>query len=308
MENNAQNNVVRRYLLGDLPPTEQLTLEQEYFSDGEKFEQVWAMENELVDSYVRGRLMEKERELFERNYLTTPRHQKRVAIAKGLLQAADATIVEEKKASTTDALSATSWWSNWLAAWQFPQMAWGGALAMAMLLLALGGWWYLRNSSTEQIAVNEPDSQPTVQSTVLPTPQPTTPTVTTDPSPKLSPQASPPPRPAVPAVLAFVLGGALRKPGDVQPLIVPRGTKQVRLQITLAGEAYPSYQIKLRSVGGTDVLTQSAVRSTPNKKSVAVYLPASRLPQGDYILTLSGLTGANETEEVNQYFFRVIPK
>lgn len=49
MENTAEKNLVRRYLLGDLPAAEQLTLEQKYFADSEKFERVWDLENELVD-------------------------------------------------------------------------------------------------------------------------------------------------------------------------------------------------------------------------------------------------------------------
>ena len=44
-----------RYLLGDLPEIEQTAVEQEYFADPEKFEEVWAVENDLVDRYVRGR-------------------------------------------------------------------------------------------------------------------------------------------------------------------------------------------------------------------------------------------------------------
>ena len=68
-----------RYLLGDLPETEQTAVEQEYFADQEKFEEVWAAENDLVDRYVRGRLSRAERELFERNYLQSPKHRERVA-------------------------------------------------------------------------------------------------------------------------------------------------------------------------------------------------------------------------------------
>jgi hypothetical protein len=308
MDNNAQKNLARRYLLGDLPSPEQLTLEQEYFSDSEKFEQVWAVENELVDSYVRGSLTNKERELFERNYLVTSRHQQRVAVARNLLQAADAMIVEEKKATAIDTPLATSWWSGLLASWQLPQLAWGGAVAMAMLLLALGGWWYYRTSPAEQIAEYKPDPQPTVPRTVSPTPQSVTPPATTEPSPKSAPQITPTIQPAAPAVLAFVLGGALRDSGAVQPLPLPKSTKQVRLQMNLDGENYPNYQVKLRTAGGRDILTQTALRPTPNKKSVVVNIPASRLSQGDYVLTFSGVTSDNEIEEINQYFFRVIPK
>ncbi|HEV2668794.1 MAG TPA: hypothetical protein VG324_28005, partial [Blastocatellia bacterium] len=78
-----------RYLLGDLPEIEQTAVEQEYFADPEKFEEVWAAENDLVDRYVRGRLSRGERELFERNYLQSPKHRERVAVARKLLEAAD---------------------------------------------------------------------------------------------------------------------------------------------------------------------------------------------------------------------------
>src|SRR5215510_183207 len=83
-----------RYLLGDLPETEQTAVEQEFFVDQEKFEEVWAIENDLVDRYVRGRLSRRERELFERNYLQSPKHRERVAISRKFLEAADRQVVE----------------------------------------------------------------------------------------------------------------------------------------------------------------------------------------------------------------------
>src|SRR5262245_61748791 len=83
-----------RYLLGDLLETEQMAVEQEYFADPEKFEEVWAAENDLVDRYVRGRLSRGERDLFERNYLQSPKHRERVALARKLLEAADRQALE----------------------------------------------------------------------------------------------------------------------------------------------------------------------------------------------------------------------
>src|SRR5215475_15931428 len=84
-----QDERMTRYLLGNLPETEQMAVEQEYFADPEKFEEVWAAESDLVDHYVRGRLPRGERELFERNYLQSPKHRDRVTLARKLLEAAD---------------------------------------------------------------------------------------------------------------------------------------------------------------------------------------------------------------------------
>src|SRR5262249_26361101 len=93
-----QNERMTRYLLGDLPETEQTAVEQEYFADPEKFEEVWAAENDLVDLYVRGRLSRAERELFERNYLRSPKHRERVATGRKLLEAADSQAAESRGA------------------------------------------------------------------------------------------------------------------------------------------------------------------------------------------------------------------
>jgi hypothetical protein len=306
MKNERQENLVRRYLLGDLSEAEQTALEQEYFADSEKFEQIWALENELVDGYVRGQLRDQERTLFERHYLTTPNHRQRVAIARTLVQTADATIVAEvaeKKDRAIEPTPIASWWSN-LLAWT-PQLAWGGAAAL--LLLALGGWWYLRSTApTEQIA-QQPTSSP-APSVVAPAPQssalPSTPDSPGQASPTPLPQSSV--QSAVAPVFAVILAGSLRNAGDLQQVVIPRGTKQMWLEMKLEGDDYPTYQIKLRRLGGAETLSQA--KPAADKKSVVANLPASQLAAGDYTVTLSGVNRAGEVEEVNRYYLRVSQK
>ena len=310
MENIAQKNLVRRYLLGDLSEPDQLALEQEYFADSEKFEQVWAQENELVDGYVRGDLTPAERALFEQNYLTTPRHQQRVATAKSLLQAADALIPEEKKETVTDAQPATSWWTNLLALFQMPQMAWGAAAAL--LLLTLAGYWFFKNPNlpAEQIAKNVPDTpvatptvttmpSPGASASPLPTTIPKVEGKPTSPTPHISPNPQP-------AILSLALVGAgIRSNGSMQELTVPTGTKQVRLQVPLDGDDYAHYQVQLRTITGTEIVRQSALSPTPNKKSLAALIPAAKLSSGDYVVTLSGISQTGDVEEVNKFYFRI---
>ena len=252
MKNSAQENLMLRYLLGDLPEEEQFALEQEYFAEQEKFEQVWALENELIDNYVRGNLSNQERALFEHNYLAFPKHQARVAVARNLVQAADETIVVEPKQAPLK--PNPSWWSNFLASLQLTQLAWGGVTALAVLL-GLGGWWYLRPSSvpTEQIAQQQPPNSPVpLPSIEAPTPLPITSETPKTQLPMPTAQPSQPARPAVPAVLAFALGGALRNAGNIHRLAIPSGTKQVRMRVNLEDKEHQRYQIKLRTIGGAE--------------------------------------------------------
>ncbi len=306
MKNSAQENLMLRYLLGDLPEEQQFALEQEYFAEQEKFEQVWALESELIDNYVRGNLPNKERALFERNYLASSKHQARVAVARNLVQAADETIVVEPEPAPLK--PNPSWWSNFLASLQLTQLAWGGVAALAVLL-ALGGWWYLRNvsTSTEQIARQDAPASPVPAPSVeAPTPLPIAPETPKTELPTPTSQPSQPARPAVPAVLAFALGGALRNAGEIHRLSIPLGTKQVRMRINLEDKEHQRYQIRLRTIGGAEVLTQQAL--PPVGQAVFITIPTSKLPNGDYSLTLSGINSTGEAEEITKYFLRVTQK
>ena len=49
MKPDIQENLMRRYLLGDLPESETNELEIQVLRDDEKFEEMWEIENRLVD-------------------------------------------------------------------------------------------------------------------------------------------------------------------------------------------------------------------------------------------------------------------
>src|SRR6266545_2794234 len=102
MKIDQSENLIRKYLLGELAEADQAALEQELLIDRGKFDRVWAVENELIDSYVRGEMSRADRERFEGHYLASPLHRERVAIAESFLadidQAAGETVeVREKE-------------------------------------------------------------------------------------------------------------------------------------------------------------------------------------------------------------------
>lgn len=304
MNADVDKNLVRRYLLGTLPEDEQVTLEAEYFADNEKFEQVWALENELVDEYVRGRLSGSERQLFEKNYLRHPKHRSRVLTAQQLLAAADAQLAERAAPVTSIAPAAESFWQKLQAFFRPPQLAWAGAL---LLLVVLGGWWLFqpRDEKEPQIATGlpTPSREPSPVATLPPAS--VTPTPTLSPTPTAPPKASPATT-AAPSVLAFMLLNPITRSEDkIQRLTIPAATKQVRLQVKVSDQDYPRYQAKLRSAEGRDLLTQTVAKPTTRNQAVAVTIPAQQLPPGDYFLVLSGLSQDNEAEELSKYFFRV---
>jgi hypothetical protein len=297
-----------RYLLGDLPETEQIAVEQEYFADPEKFEEVWAAENDIVDRYLRGRLSRGERELFERNYLQSPKHRERVVVARKLLEAADRQVSESGRA----VVPAPSRLTEALKALVTPRFL---APATAfMLLLSILSWMMIERSrlneelaktqarlSDQQRREREIEGQLAAereQGAQLKS--------RLD---RLLESIARMPSLAPPSILSFLLkpGGPTRTEGDPQQQIsIPRETDLVKLQMKIEKGDSRRFQAAIRAVGGPQVWSQRSLK--PEAGAITVTVPANKLPVNDYIVTLSVMTPTGEMEEINQYVFRVIRK
>jgi hypothetical protein len=75
---------IRRYLMGDLQPDEQLLVEERLFLDNEYFQMRQAIEDDLIDEYLYGEFSPDERERFEKHFLSTPERHEALKIAEAL--------------------------------------------------------------------------------------------------------------------------------------------------------------------------------------------------------------------------------
>lgn len=295
---------MRRYVLGQLPAAELAALEEGFFAQPERLEEVWAVENQLVDAYVRGQLGRAERDQFEQFYLDSPLHRERVAVARLLLKAADGAAFE---AGTEPRL--LSRWTAFWAALRTPHLAWGMA-AVALLILLAGGLRFWRTAAelraqlvaqqtaqqqreqelAAQIANARAQNEQLAAALAEAQRQP----------PSGQAQAV---KPAAPTVFSFLLTGSLLRGSRApQPLVIPRGSQQVELRMRLETAESTSYQADLRTVEGAFILSRRQL--LPRAGRIVLTVPAAKLPVGDYILTLQGVQ-AGAAEEVNRYFFRV---
>jgi hypothetical protein len=295
----SQERLMRRYLLGELPESEQSALEEQYFSDSERLDEVWAVENQLVDDYARGRLSRKERQRFENHYLASPRHRERVEFARMLLEAADKESVGE---------TVSSWRQRLIATFRGPQLVWGLSLA-ALLLAVAGGAWFLteRSRLQDQLATLRSERAATQERERELAEQIAAERRQNDQLAaeleRLRERETP-----RPTIFSFLLtSGLLRGGGEPQRLTIPRGADQVELRMRLEANDYTSYQAVIRTVEGAEVFSRQNIkpRAGRNGATIAIKAPATKLSAGDYILTLSGLTPAGAVEEVNRYFFRI---
>ena len=77
------------YVLGLVPEKDAERLDELSIGDEDVAARLCAVEHDLVDAYVRGRLLGETLKQFESFYLATPRRHEKVMIARGLLRIVD---------------------------------------------------------------------------------------------------------------------------------------------------------------------------------------------------------------------------
>jgi len=309
LEPENQTIRMRSYLLGLLPESEQIALERLFFADLETLEQMREIEFDLVDSYVRGKMPDAERELFESHYLTTPHHQEQVEFARDLLRKADE---QTSFPSSSSFQRSDSFWRRILASLTMPQFTLG-AVTMAAILIFSGGIWLSRQRanlqqeiarlnaerSAEQQRSRELERQVAQQSN-----QNSQLSTELD---QLRKESLPATRPTL---ASFILLPTMRGQSEQQTLKIPPGTQQVRLQIKIESNDFSRYKIALHPVDGGQSWNPGPVNAVTDKKgtTISVKIPAARFSSGDYILMLNGVDAAGAIEEINRYFFRISTK
>ena len=78
--------LIAQYLLGELPEEQQVEIEDRAFQDKDYLASITAVENDLIDEYVREEMPETVRRKFEDRFLASAERRKRVEFAKALTQ------------------------------------------------------------------------------------------------------------------------------------------------------------------------------------------------------------------------------
>src|SRR4029078_3725447 len=127
--------LIARYLLGELSEEQQVEIEDRAFADKDYVASITAVENDLIDEYVRHELSDADRRKFESRFLASAERRKRVEFAKALSQ------VPQVAKKTQPA--SWSWRESLYAFISGLNPAARFAFAAAMLVLLVGGAWLL---------------------------------------------------------------------------------------------------------------------------------------------------------------------
>ncbi|HEV2861122.1 MAG TPA: hypothetical protein VGX48_08960 [Pyrinomonadaceae bacterium] len=309
MNNREQN--LGRYLLGEMSDAERSELERAYFEDPRLFEQLVQAENELVDAYARELLPPERCERFERHYLTHPARRERARFARSLAAALESRGVPPAAAPAR----AEPFWRRLLGSLSRPKLAWAFSASL-LLVCAVAVWFYTgaerrpREPAGAERATREPDggeSRRPVNDSGIETAR--EPEAVSAEKKKARPSPTPGAK-AAPVVATLVLtAGGTRSAEAAPPAVLPlaASTEKVSLRLNLREADYRSYSAVLRRAGGGEVFSWRRVtpKAAKSGATITFAMPARRLTEGDYVLTLKGTGDAGEVEDVSVSLFSV---
>jgi hypothetical protein len=115
-------------------------------------------------------------------------------------------------------------------------------------------------------------------------------------------------RPAPIIASLSIAPGSVRDKGQVNRVRLTTDVQQLKLGLKLQGEDYQSYRIDVQTVEGKSIWKEANLRARQRagEKSVIATLPARHMPEGDYLVRLSGAAAGGGYEEVATYYFTIL--
>lgn len=289
--------LIRQYLLGSLPQDERTRLEDQYFADTALFEELIAVENDLIDSYIREELAPAEVTQFEAEFLSSPERRARVEFARNLRLARHefSSVVHEHRFAPRK-LSLPMFFRS------FSTLQW--ASVAAALLLFAGGIWYFYPGQTRRAsqpaAVASRGAESVNPLTAGPSAQGQPPT-----NNNVSMAMSQAPltfTPEAGTVRGLSAGG--------NDLAIPAKPTTIVFLLPLTGKTYQEYRAELQTVEGHSVrvATGLAAQESDGQVVITFPVPSTSLESRDYILRLQAKTVRGRWEEIQAYSFRAINK
>ena len=281
-----------RYLLGELPPAEADTLDERSVVDPDFFDRLEAVENDLVDSYVRQGMSPDLRDRFTRGYLATDARAEKLRFASALRLATLARGEPSAKDGTRSAaILPMKPRARNAVSWLLP-------LAATIAVVGLGLWVLPLNQDV-------PTDTPTTQQATRGAQPAPNPGPTQQPAPLVD---APPPTPQE-TLFAFTLAAPRRGVDDPATIKLPAGATSVTLRAELEIDDFPQYRAILKHPAGDRVLWRSSALSAEGQgasRVVPVMIPAQHFNAQRYLLELEGVSAAGKAEPITTYAFRVV--
>jgi hypothetical protein len=278
----TDDELLRSYLLGELPEEEAERLEQRLLAEDDLFELSEAVEADLLAACDRGELTGEERERVLRQLAASPSGRERLALARALNTLAGRTrqVLPFRQRAA-----------------QRPAFRWA-ALAAGVLVAAGLSWFALKPSkggeSAPWIAHERPAPAGPVQALA--------------PEGQIQATATIPSTAPEPVKSVFQLALVALRGSEATETLKVRAGSLVELQISVEGmEDLKSFHLSVRNRKAETVWDGDVEpRTLQGARVLVIDLPADRLPAGAYEIKAQGLNPGREPEALSPLDIEVV--
>jgi anti-sigma factor RsiW len=327
------DQTIIQYLLGSLPEEETERVEELCFIDDEFAVRLSAIENDLVDAYVRGKLSGEKLERFDSHYLASPKRRRKVKTAqvfRAYSENAVATgqVVLATGPSQTDAKSFKPSPRLTHLPFIFSRL---GLTAAAVLVLMGVGWLVFELSrlrsqidEAEVVRISLEKREKELQG-LLEQQRAASSAIEeelgrvraekerVERQMTLERQIAGSKTPSSPAnlnILPFILTAPARTAGQIAAITIPSGTDYVVLQAELEPDDYSSYNAELLYQPGKTPAgwkrERLRSRALGESRVIDIIIPANLLKSREYLLAVTGISDSGVAEGERGFPFRIV--
>lgn len=320
-----QEDLMIRYLFGDLTEEEQSRIEERFLADNQYFEQMHSVEDALIDDYVQGVLNEYERRKVEGLLLSSTRQASEIGFVRDLIKTISEKPSVEENEQKSNRVNRSGKLQSLLAALRIRDQGKRFSLAVTMLLVALGLYMVIWNMALQkrlkqmearQVAleqrarelegrINEQQENREALAKELESERSKRDQLEQE---LIALQES---VPLIPSnnieTIDLNAESVSRGEGELRAVRIRPGVSRLQIRINLDQEDYyKSYSAVIRTFEGREVWSKDQIgpgRANPGR--LVLTLPASLFADDDYTLTLKGRTETGAMLEIRDYSFRV---
>lgn len=292
LEDSIKKNPFYKYWLGTLSEPHREQIEEEYFSQPERRQELWAIFDEMAERFFQGEMESQDAQKFAAQLQTKPILRDRAERLFRLYQALPVTAQSAHTMAKPSLASSSTSFSKWFTV---PVLRWG-ALAACIVLLGLGG--VLLRSRVQEREREIAQIQP-VNERISPLP-----TITAAPTAK--PSATQPLKPTptqlpvagqhANSVGFYILQEDTRASSEAIKLKIARQTQLVELHFEVQPPLLPSYQgIALTSEGQTfKSFLNLRVRRQKEIPFLTIQLAIAEIPASDFIVQIKTTSAGSD--------------